>query len=107
MSTSQNPLDNPAAETTEAFIDKIQEIGEITSKKMFGGYGIFHSKKMFALVNAGGDLFLKANEETRQKFEKADSHQHAKMPYYSVPPNIMKDPEKLVRWTKESIEISK
>ena len=32
---------------------QVEPLGEISSRKMFGGYGIFATGKMFALVSSG------------------------------------------------------
>jgi len=38
----------------ELLVEKLISIGSITSKKMFGGHGIFHEGKMFAIVDSKG-----------------------------------------------------
>lgn len=74
---------------------------------MFGGYGIFQDDKMFALVNSKGEIYLKADESMKEKFETAGSNQHGRMPYYTLPEDLLQDPDKLTKWAKESIDISK
>ena len=43
-----------AAETAQGLVDDLLSLGEVTSKKMFGGFGIFESGLMFALVDSEG-----------------------------------------------------
>ena len=98
---------NDASISSELLIEKLSPIDGITSKKMFGGYGVFHEGKMFALVNSKGEIYLKAGESIKQKFESAGCHQHGKMPYFSLPEDILVDHTELMRWAQESIKISK
>ncbi len=107
MGIKGDQLSNEASISAELFSEKLNEISGITSKKMFGGFGIFHEGKMFALVNSKGETYLKADESISQKFEAIGAHQHGRMPYFSIPEDIFSDQEKLVQWAKESIEISK
>jgi DNA transformation protein len=72
---------------------------------MFGGLGIYRDGRMFALV-AGGELFLKANGETRPAFEAAGGSPFAYqgrgrrvvMSYWTPPATIFDDEAELVRW---------
>ena len=90
-----------------SLLKKLSNIDGIASKKMFGGYGIFHDGKMFALVNSSCETHLKVDDTLKGKFEKAGSVQHGKMPYFSIPQDIMDDSEALVNWAEESIDIAK
>ena len=107
MGIKGNKLSNDATLSVELLKEKLIQISGITSKKMFGGFGVFHEGKMFALVNSKGEMYLKINDSIRPKFEEAGAHQYGKMPYFSIPEAVFNDLEKLVRWAEESIEISK
>ena len=74
---------------------------------MFGGYGIFESKVMFALVNSRGEVFLKAGDSNRERFRKAASTSHGKMPYFSIPASILKNDKSLREWVQASIVVAK
>jgi DNA transformation protein len=95
-----------AAETCERTVQDLTPLGEITSRKMFGGYGIFESSTMFALVNSQGDLFFKADDTNRSRFEEAGSGQHGKMPYFLVPPEVAADSDSLRDWASVSIAVA-
>ena len=45
-------------------IDQIKDAGEINVKKMFGEYGLFSNKKIFALI-CDNKLFIKPTEAGR------------------------------------------
>ena len=50
-----------------AFVENLQEVfalfGTVTSRRMFGGFGVYHDGLMFALV-ADDVLYLKADEKS-------------------------------------------
>ena len=99
-------LTQKATETCQLIIKELAGVGEITSRKMFGGYGIFESGVMFALLNSDGTLHLKANDTNIGRFEEAGSGKHGKMPYYEVPAKVLKDQTLLCEWASVSIEIA-
>ena len=105
MGEKGNKLSQESVLTAELLLDKLSHIGGITSKKMFGGHGIFHEGKMFAIVNSKGQSYLKADDSNRTDFEVFGSHKHSRMPYLSIPQKIFDDPETLVTWAKKSIDI--
>ena len=107
MGNKGDKFSNDAGLSTELLTGRLSQISGISSKKMFGGFGIFHDGKMFGLVNSNGEIYLKSNAGIQAKFEEHGSHQHGKMPYFSLPDNVFNDSEKLMVWAKESIDISK
>lgn len=74
---------------------------------MFGGHGLFHEDKMFCIVDSQGKAFLKAHESLNAEYKKAGASKHSKMPYYSVPKEIIDSQKKLVAWAKKSIDTTK
>jgi DNA transformation protein and related proteins len=90
----------------ELLLEKLSVIEGVTSKKMFGGHGIFHEDKMFGMISAKGIAFLRTNDSNRDDYLNKGSEQHSKMPYHSIPDNVLNGDE-LLNWAKESIEISK
>ncbi len=95
-----------AAETSERVVLDLMPLGDVSSRKMLGGYGIFESSAMFALVNSQGDLFLKVDDRYRSRFEDAGAKQHGKMPYFQVPPEVMEESDALRDWAGVSLEIA-
>jgi DNA transformation protein len=105
MGEKGNKQNQESALTAELLIERLSQIGGITSKKMFGGHGIFHEGKMFAIVDPKGQSYLKTDDSNRTDFESSGSHKHSRMPYFSIPEEIFDDTETLVTWAKKSIEI--
>ena len=97
------------------FIDFLHEVfeefGNISSRKMFGGYGIYHHDIMFGLV-ADNTLYLKADKNTQKKFESKGlkPFQYKKgdktysMSYYMVPEVIYDDKEQANIWATMAFE---
>jgi DNA transformation protein len=105
MGEKGNKTGQESVLTAELLLEKLSQIGGVTSKKMFGGHGIFHDGKMFAIVDPMGQSYLKANESNHADFEAFGSHKHSRMPYLSIPEKIFNDPEALVKWAKKSIDL--
>lgn len=74
---------------------------------MFGGYGIFESGSMFALVNSAGIAHLKVEDLNIAKFEKAGSERHGRMPYYVIPPKVLKNTRSLRSWASLALVVAK
>ncbi|NNE98885.1 MAG: TfoX/Sxy family protein [Pyrinomonadaceae bacterium] len=83
----------------------LSPLGDVSSRKMFGGFGIFEGGKMFGIIDSAGGLFLKADETNLSIFESAGSEKHGRMPYYSVPPDVRGSNKKLREWAETSIDI--
>jgi DNA transformation protein len=86
------------AAATAALVEALQPLGAVRSRAMFGGHGLFEDGVMFALVDSGGDAFLRADEALRPDFEAAGSTRHARMPYWSVPADVLEDDAQLLDW---------
>ena len=73
---------------------------------MFGGYGIFENKAMFALINSEGDVYFKVDPSNQKRFEEVQAKKYGKMPYFQIPPDILKDERRLCEWAKNSIALA-
>ena len=91
MGQKGSKLPNNATTAVEAFASQIAPLGDITRKKMFGGYGVFESGKMISLVNSDGGVDLKVGDENRGRFEALGAKPHGRMPYYRIPEAVMAD----------------
>lgn len=107
MGTKGAKQSSEAAGVAADFVERIGPLGDVTSKKMFGGHGIFESGKMFAIVDSAGDLFLKAGEANQDRFEAAGAEKHGRMPYWSIPADVLDDDAALQEWTAAAIAASK
>lgn len=94
-------------------LDQFSAWGDVTSRKMFGGAGLYREGKVFGLI-ADNVLYLKVDETNRDKFVEAGSEPFKPYPnkpamksYYEIPPDILEDTEDLIEWARESLSIQK
>ncbi len=97
------------------FVSYLHEVfaqfGTIQTRRMFGGYGIYHQSLMFGLV-IDDTLYLKADALSSPAFEQLglapfeyDRHgKIIKMSYYQAPEEIFEDFEQANVWAKRGYE---
>lgn len=100
-------LTGAATDAAEEVVDRLASLGEVTSKKMFGGVGIFVDGAMFALIDSGGSLFFKVGETNEQAYAGAGSERHGRMPYAEVPAEVWADDASLVEWAGWSADLAR
>ena len=96
------------------FVDYCSEllsaVGEVSGKKMFGGYGLYVDGDFVAII-VGDTLYLKTDDESRPRFEEAGSRpfeytargeQHT-MSYWSVPADAMDSPALMAPWARLAV----
>lgn len=93
--------------SAEELVEKLITIDEVTSKRMFGGHGIFHQDKMFGLITAKGGQYLKADKKNIETFLSKGSEKHSRMSYYSIPNDVLENHDLLIQWALLAIEASK
>lgn len=90
-------------------------IDGITSKPMFGGWGIYQDGVFFALISKG-ELYSKVDENNQADYEKLGSKpfvytghkgKDVTMSYWLLPEEIMENREELEKWIEKSVEASK
>ena len=91
----------------EAIKDLFRGLGPVTVRRMFGGKGIYHQGRIFAL-EVDGDLLLKADAQSAPDFEAAGSRQWCyegkkagrpvRMPYWTIPDEAYDDPDVMTVW---------
>ena len=88
-------------------VDLLQAFGPCESRRMFGGFGIFHQGLMFALI-ADGHLYLKADDQSRARFEAEDSEifsylrrgKPCRLSYYRAPEAFFEDSGACLDWAR-------
>lgn len=106
MGTKGDRRSAAADEQAAALVEDWGSLGPVTSKKMFGGFGIFHDGTMFAIVDSGGGIFLKADERSIAEHESAGGTKHGRMPYWSLPDAVGVADDEGHRWARRAIEIA-
>lgn len=91
------------------FVDYVRDVfaplGEVRVRRMFGGYGVYHQERMFALV-AADVLYLKADAHSAQcfeqrgltRFEYTRQGRTVQLSYYTAPEEVFDDPEAACQW---------
>ena len=83
-------------------------LGQITSRSMFGGHGLYWNGTIFGIV-FGGRLYLKVDDQSRPEYERRGmepfrpNERQTLKAYYEVPPDVLDDAEALTSWVREAI----
>jgi len=95
------------SEYLEYLEEVFAEFGEISSRKMFGGHGIYHDDVIIGLV-ANEMLYLKVDSVSVARFEEYGLTQFTYpkgkklvgMSYYLAPEEALEDPSEMREWAK-------
>ena len=87
-------------------MELLEPVGDVTSRAMFGGFGIFESGNMFVLISRDDRIYFKVDDSNRADYEAAASEQFKPMPYYEVPEEVLADEESFVAWAERSIAVA-
>lgn len=96
-----------SSQQAKRLVDAFAPLGLVTSKKMFGGNGLFLDSVMFALVDSSGVAYLRADESTAALFEEQGGQRHGRMPYWQVPQGILDDEIELLLWGGRAAQTAK
>jgi len=106
-----------SGEFMSQFVEFLHEVfeafGSISTRKMFGGYGVYHQDLMFGLV-ADDQLYLKVDQHTRAKFEArgltAFQYQRGEkqinMSYFLAPEEIYDDKQQAAEWARLAFSVA-
>ena len=93
-------------------LERLEGIGVITSRKMFGGVGIYCDGYFFALLD-DDSLYFKVHDNNRGDFEACgmgpfrpyedDSHV---MQYYEVPADVIEEDTALREWGQNAVAVA-
>lgn len=91
----------------EFVLDQLHDMGRVTCRAMFGGYGLYHGKNFFGLLFKGR-LYFKTDVTTRNDYIeqgmnpfRPNTKQTLKN-YYEVPVEILEDGDQLVEWAQKA-----
>ncbi len=101
-------------------LEQLEPLGQVRSRAMFGGVGLYHKDIFFGFLNSGDTLYFKTDpdslpmylERSMTPFEvdlKTNNSTNAeeKTPqysYYSVPIEIIEDQEELTVWARRAVQ---
>lgn len=96
---------NSSDEFVRHALEMMSAWGNVRSRKMFGGHGVYRDDVFFALI-ADDTLYLKADEQTRGAFQAAgsapfvyDGHgETITMSYWRAPDECLESPATMRDW---------
>lgn len=92
-------------------LEQLDERLQITSRRMFGGVGIYGLGLFFALI-ADDVLYFKVDAASREPFEAAGCEPFTPpgwdrpLAYMSVPAEVLDDADTLADWARASIGVA-
>ena len=88
-------------------VDLLHPNYPITTRKMFGGVGIFCEYGMCALITSDDVLYFKVDDNNRADYEAAGMAEFESMPYYQIPADVLESSQDLGIWLGKSIAAAK
>lgn len=92
-------------------LEQLAPLGHVTSRRMFGGVGVYANGLFFALI-ADDVLYFKGDDALKVAFEAAGCQAFAPfghdkpMAYWTVPAEALDDQESLLDWARQSLEVA-
>ena len=107
------PTSNAEREFVRYVVELMQCLGEVRSKRMFGGHGIFLDGLMFALV-IRSTLYFKADSRTAgdfaarglRPFSYQKKGKEFSMSYFEAPEEVLEDGEEMSAWAGRAYEVA-
>jgi DNA transformation protein and related proteins len=92
-------------------LELLSSVGQARSRRMFGGHGLYVDDLFIALI-AYDRLYLKADADTRARFEAAGCEpfvydangKSMTMGYWSAPPEAMESPALMQPWARLALQ---
>lgn len=96
---------SPHNEFLAYVLETMSHLGAVTSRRMFGGYGLYREGVMFALI-ADDTLYLKTDADNVIRFEQAGSlpftyqtaERKVQLSYWSAPAECLESPAEMRDW---------
>ena len=94
-------------------LEQLAVAGQVTSRAMFGGVGLYLDGLFFALID-DDTLYFKADDSTRARYEGSESKPFSPFPerpeqtmaYWQVPAEVLEDPDELATWAREALGVA-
>jgi DNA transformation protein len=91
-------------------LEQLAGLEGLTSRRMFGGFGLYCSGIFFALIS-GDILYFKVGDSDRQDYAARGMRQFRPFPdrpqvsasYYELPAEVLEDSEQCVAWARRSV----
>lgn len=93
-------------------LEQLRSAGSVTSRSMFGGFGLYMDGIFFALI-ADDVLYFKVDDSNRPDFEAAGSgpfrpyEDERTMQYFEVPADVLEDRSTLTTWVLRAVDVAR
>ena len=94
-------------------LDQLAALGEVSSRRMFGGAGLYCEEFFFGLI-ADDTLYLRVDDSNRadyaaraaRPFRPYADRPELSMSYYEAPAEVLEDALRLTEWARRSVEVA-
>jgi DNA transformation protein len=93
-------------------LDQLADLGPVTSRKMFGGVGLYCGNDFFGII-ARNELYLKVDDKTRREYEGLGMHafkpyrdRPSTMRYWCVPIGVLESAPEVVKWARKAVAVA-
>jgi DNA transformation protein len=91
-------------------LEQLSEAGGISSRRMFGAFGLYHNGVFFGIIS-GDTLFFKVSDASRADYESRRMARFrpyrnkplVSMSYYEVPADVLEDADECVQWAMRAV----
>lgn len=87
-------------------LEQLDDVGEVTARRMFGGYGLYLDGVFFALISSENVLYFKVDESNRADYESLHMPQFKPLHYYEVPVDVLEDRTLLKVWARKAFAVA-
>ena len=94
-------------EFLDEVLDRLEPVGTVTPRAMFGGQGLFIDGNMFAKISPKNVLSLKGDDATLDSYQRWGMQKSGKMPYYEVTAEQMEDRDLFLEAARLAVRASK
>jgi DNA transformation protein len=94
-------------------LDQLTELGDVSSRRMFGGVGLYSDESFFGLI-AEDTLYLRVDDGNRDEytargaaaFRPYADRPGVSMSYFEAPPEVLEDARQLAAWARRSVAVA-
>jgi DNA transformation protein and related proteins len=94
-------------------LEQLSVAGRVSSRRMFGGIGLYRDEVFFAIIS-GDVLYFKVGEANRADYETRGARQfrpfldkpHLSMSYFEVPADILEDADECALWVQRAAAVA-
>jgi DNA transformation protein and related proteins len=94
-------------------LEQLSGVGRVTSRRMFGGVGLYCDALFFGLLD-NDTLYFKVGDSNRPDYEQRGmsafrpfpDKPYVSMTYYEVPADALEDAEELRNWARKSLSVA-